>query len=167
MVLINNINPRYIDNYNYLMTNDEKWMNLAIEQAIKAEKEGEVPIGAVLVKDGLLIAKAHNQPIIKSDATAHAEIQLLRKAGGELQNYRLNGNTLYVTLEPCAMCFGAMMHARIERIVYGAHDPKTGACGSSENLIDANCFNHKIDLVRGVLEHECKQLLKKFFISRR
>ena len=149
------------------MTNDEKWMSLAIKQAIKAEKEGEVPIGAILVQEGLLIAKAYNQPVTKNDATAHAEIQLLRKAGNKLENYRLNGSTLYVTLEPCAMCCGAMMHARIERIVYGAHDPKTGACGSSENLIDANCFNHKIDLVSGVLENECRQQLKKFFISRR
>lgn len=149
------------------MTNDEKWMDLAIKQAIKAEKEGEVPIGAVLVKDELLIAKAHNQPITTNDATAHAEVQLLRIAGKKQQNYRLNGTTLYVTLEPCAMCFGAMIHARVKRIVYGAHDPKTGACGSSENLIDANFFNHKINLVSGVLEKECKQLLKRFFISRR
>ena len=149
------------------MNKDEKWMNLALEQAVKAEKEGEVPVGAILVKDGLLIAKAHNQPISTNDPTAHAEIQLLRAAGEELNNYRLNGTSLYVTLEPCAMCLGAMMHARVERIVYGAHDPKTGVCGSSENLIDANCFNHKIDLVSGVLENECKQLLKKFFISRR
>jgi tRNA(adenine34) deaminase len=149
------------------MNEDEKWMSLALEQARKAEEEGEVPVGAVLVKDGLLIAKAHNQPISTNDPTAHAEIQLLRAAGEELNNYRLNGTSLYVTLEPCAMCLGAMMHARVERIVYGAHDPKTGVCGSSENLIDANCFNHKIDLVSGVLENECKQLLKKFFISRR
>ena len=89
------------------MTDDEKWMDLAIKQAIKAEKEGEVPIGAVLVKDELLIAKAHNQPITKNDPTAHAEVQLLRNAGKKLQNYRLTGSTLYVTLEPCAMCFGA------------------------------------------------------------
>ena len=149
------------------MTEDEKWMNLAIEQAIKAQDEDEVPVGAVLVKDGLLIAKAHNQPISTNDATAHAEIQLLRAAGKKQENYRLTGTSLYVTLEPCAMCLGAMMHARIERLVYGAHDPKSGACGSSENLIDANCFNHKIDLVSGVLENDCKQLLKKFFISRR
>ena len=149
------------------MTEDEKWMNLAIEQAIKAQDEDEVPVGAVLVKDGLLIAKAHNQPISTNDATAHAEIQLIRAAGKKQENYRLTGTSLYVTLEPCAMCLGAMMHARIERLVYGAHDPKTGACGSSENLIDENCFNHKIDLVSGVLENECKQLLKKFFISRR
>ena len=149
------------------MTNDEKWMNLAIEQAIKAEKEGEVPIGAVLVKDGLLIAKAHNQPIIKSDATAHAEIQLLRKAGGKLQNYRLNGNTLYVTLEPCAMCIGAMMHARIERIVFGAYDSKTGVCGSCDDLTNVDYFKHKIDITGGILEKECKRILQSFFILRR
>ena len=149
------------------MTEDEKWMSLAIKLAIKAEKEGEVPIGAVLVKEGLLIAKAHNQPISTNDATAHAEIQVLRKAGMKLQNYRLSESTLYVTLEPCAMCLGAMMHARIARIVYGANDLKTGACSSSENLINANCFNHKIHLISGILEDECKQLLKKFFNSRR
>ena len=149
------------------MNDDEKWMSLALQQAVKAEEEGEVPVGAILVKDGLLIAKAHNQPISTNDATAHAEIQLIRAAGKKQENYRLTGTSLYVTLEPCAMCLGAMMHARIERIVYGAHDPKTGVCGSSENLIDGNCFNHKIDLVSGVLENECKQLIKKFFISRR
>ena len=149
------------------MNEDEKWMSLALEQAVKAEKEGEVPVGAVLVKDGLLIAKAHNQPISTNDPTAHAEIQLLRAAGEELKNYRLTGTSLYVTLEPCAMCLGAIMHARIERIVFGAHDPKTGVCGSSENLINANCFNHKINLASGVLENESKQLLKNFFNSRR
>ena len=93
------------------MNEDEKWMYLAIKEAIKAEKEGEVPVGAVLVKDGLLIAKAHNQPISKNDVTAHAEIQLIRAAGKKLKNYRLTGTSLYVTLEPCAMCVGAMMHA--------------------------------------------------------
>ena len=149
------------------MTEDEKWMNLAIKQAIKADNEDEVPVGAVLVKDGLLIAKAHNQPISTNDATAHAEIQVLRKAGIKLQNYRLTDSTLYVTLEPCAMCLGAMMHARITRIVYGANDQKTGVCSSSENLIIANCFNHKINLTNGILEDECKQLLKKFFNLRR
>ena len=149
------------------MNEDEKWMKIAIQEAIKAENEDEIPVGAILVRDGLLIAKAHNQPISTNDATAHAEIQLIRAAGKIQGNYRLTGTTLYVTLEPCAMCLGAMMHARIKRIVYGAHDPKTGVCGSSENLIDANCFNHKIDLVSGILEHECKQLLKTFFISRR
>ena len=149
------------------MNEDEKWMNLALEQAKKARKEGEVPVGAILVKNGLLIAKAHNQPISKNDATAHAEIQLIRKAGEIQKNYRLTGTSLYVTLEPCAMCLGAIMHARIERVIYGAHEPKTGACGSSENLINAKCFNHKIDLVSGVLESQNRELLKEFFASRR
>ena len=149
------------------MNEDEKWMQIAIQEAIKAEKEGEVPVGAVLVKDGLLIAKAHNQPISKNDATAHAEIQLIRVAGKELQNYRLNGSTLFVTLEPCAMCFGAMVHARVKRIVYGAHDPKTGVCGSSEDLTNANCFKHKINITGSVSEKKCSQLLQTFFKSRR
>jgi len=149
------------------MNEDEKWMSLALEQARKAEEEGEVPVGAILVKDGLLIARAHNKPISTNDATAHAEIQLLRAAGKKLKNYRLTGTSLYVTLEPCAMCLGAIMHARVEQVVFGAYDPKTGVCGSSENLMDAKCFNHKINLVSGVLENECRQLLKKFFISRR
>ena len=149
------------------MNDDEKWMNHALEQAKKAEKEGEVPVGAILVKDGLLVAKAHNQPISKNDPTAHAEIQLIRIAGEKFKNYRLNGTSLYVTLEPCAMCLGAIMHARIERVVFGAYDSKTGVCGSKENLTEASCFNHKIDLVSGVLETESKQILKKFFNTRR
>ena len=149
------------------MIEDEKWMSFALEQARKAEKEGEVPVGAILVKDDLIIARAHNKPISTNDPTAHAEIQLLRAAGEELKNYRLPGTSLYVTLEPCSMCLGAIMHARIERVVFGAHDPKTGVCGSSENLMEASCFNHKIDIASGVLENESKQLLKNFFNSRR
>ena len=149
------------------MIEDEKWMSFALEQARKAEKEGEVPVGAILVKDDLVIARAHNKPISSNDPTAHAEIQLIRAAGEELKNYRLPGTSLYVTLEPCAMCLGAIMHARIERVVFGAHDPKTGVCGSSENFMEASCFNHKIDLASGVLENESKQLLKNFFNSRR
>ena len=149
------------------MNEDEKWMSLALEQARKAEEEGEVPVGAILVKDGLLIAKAHNQPISTNDPTAHAEIQLLRTAGSTLKNYRLTGTSLYVTLEPCAMCLGAIMHARVDRLIFGAYDPKTGVCGSSENFMEASCFNHKIDIASGVLENESKQLLKNFFNSRR
>ena len=149
------------------MNEDEKWMNLALEQARIAEEEGEVPVGAILIKDGILVAQAHNQPISTNDPTAHAEIHLLRAAGEELKNYRLPGTTLYVTLEPCAMCLGAIMHARIERVVFGAHDTKTGVCGSSENFMEASCFNHKIDIASGVLENESKQLLKNFFNSRR
>ena len=116
------------------MIEDEKWMSFALKQARKAQKEGEVPVGAILVKDDLVIARAHNKPISTNDPTAHAEIQLIRAAGEELKNYRLPGTSLYVTLEPCAMCLGAIMHARIERVVFGAHDPKTGVCGSSENV---------------------------------
>jgi len=149
------------------MNEDEKWMNLALEQARKAEEQGEVPVGAILIKNGLIIARAHNQPISTNDATAHAEIQLIRTAGEKLKNYRLNETSLYVTLEPCAMCLGAIMQARIKRIIFGAHDPKTGVCGSSENLIEASCFNHKINLTSGVLEKESRKLLKNFFIARR
>ena len=149
------------------MIEDEKWMSYALEQAKKAEKEGEVPVGAILVKNDIILARAHNKPISSNDPTAHAEIQLIRTAGEELKNYRLPGTSLFVTLEPCAMCLGAIMHARIKRVVYGAHDPKTGVCGSSENFMEASCFNHKIDLASGVLENESKQLLKSFFNSRR
>jgi len=149
------------------MRNDEKWMQIAIQEAIKAEEDGEVPVGAVLVQDDQLIAKAHNQSISKKDATAHAEIQLIRVAGKELNNYRLNGSTLFVTLEPCAMCFGAMVHARVSRIVFGAYDPKTGVCGSSVDLTNSNCFNHKIHITKGILESKCSSLLQAFFKSRR
>ena len=149
------------------MNNDEKWMALAIKQAIEAETEGEVPIGAVLIKDEQLIAQAHNQPISTNDATAHAEIQLLRAAGNHQKNYRLIDTTIYVTLEPCAMCLGAMMHARIARIVFGASDPKTGVCGSRADLTTESFFNHEMEIRGGVLEKECKELIQSFFKSRR
>ena len=149
------------------MSNDEKWMTLAIKQAVKADTEGEVPVGAVIDKDGKLIAEAHNQPISTNDATAHAEIRLLRAAGKLQKNYRLVDTTIYVTLEPCAMCLGAMMHARIARIVYGASDPKTGVCGSRVDLTTESFFNHEMEISGGVLEKECKELLQSFFKSRR
>ena len=149
------------------MNNDEKWMALAIKQAVKADAEGEVPVGGVIVKDGQLITRAHNQPISTNDATAHAEIQLLRAAGKLQKNYRLINTTIYVTLEPCAMCLGAMMHARIKRIVYGASDPKTGVCGSHVDLSSESFFNHEMEISGGVLEKECKELLQSFFKSRR
>ena len=142
-------------------------MALAIKQAKKAEALGEVPVGAVLVKDDMLVAKGHNQPISLHDASAHAEIQLLRLAGRVMQNYRLPGTTLYVTLEPCAMCLGAMMHARVSRLVFAAFDPKTGVCGSSTDLSNEDCFNHQIEISGGVLEIESKKLLQDFFKSRR
>ena len=149
------------------MNNDEKWMALAIKQALKADIEGEVPVGAVIVKDGQLIAQAHNQPISTNDATAHAEIQLLRAAGQLQKNYRLIDTTIYVTLEPCTMCLGAMMHARIKRMVYGASEPNTGVCGSHVDLTNESFFNHEMEISGGVLEKECKEILQSFFKSRR
>jgi len=149
------------------MSKDEKWMQIALNEANLAMNENEIPVGAVLVKNGKLIAQSHNQPIGKNDPTAHAEIVLLRKAAEKQKNYRLIGSTIYVTLEPCAMCFGAMVHARIERIVFGASDFKTGVCGSCINLNKENFFNHKIAITGGVLENESSELLKKFFKSRR
>jgi tRNA(adenine34) deaminase len=149
------------------MTKDEKWMQIALNEANLAMNENEIPVGAVLVKNDKLITQSHNQPIRKNDPTAHAEIQLLRKAGEQQKNYRLIGSTIYVTLEPCTMCFGAMVHARIERIVFGASDPKTGVCGSCINLNKQNFFNHKIVITGGVLENESSELLKLFFKSRR
>jgi tRNA(adenine34) deaminase len=152
---------------NKFMTKDEQWMQIAIKEAKLAKKKNEIPVGAVLVKNDKLITRAHNQPIIKNDPTAHAEIELLRKAGKKKENYRLVGSTLYVTLEPCAMCFGAMIHARIERIVFGAFDPKTGVCGSCMSLNKESFFNHKISVTGGILDKECSELLRLFFKSKR
>ena len=149
------------------MNKDEKWMRIALNEANLAMNENEIPVGAILVKNGKLIAQSHNQPIRTNDPTAHAEIQLLRKAGEQQKNYRLIGSTIYVTLEPCTMCFGAMVHARIDRIVFGASDPKTGVCGSCMNLNEEKFFNHKISITGGVLEEESSELLRLFFKSRR
>ena len=149
------------------MNEDEKWMKIAISEANLAIDEGEIPVGAVIIQDGKLIAKAHNQPILNHDPTAHAEIEVLRKAGKKLKNYRLARSTLYVTLEPCIMCLGAIMHARIERIVFGASDPKTGVCGSKVDLTSEAFFTHKVKVDGGVLEEENKEILQSFFKSRR
>ena len=149
------------------MTKDEKWMKVAINEAKLAMNENEVPVGAVLVLNNKLIAQAHNQWILNNDASAHAEIQLIRKAGKYLNNYRLVNSILYVTLEPCAMCLGAIVHARIDQIVFGAFDSKSGVCGSVSNLINEPYFNHKIIAKGGVLEHECKNILQTFFKTKR
>ncbi len=146
---------------------DNKWMAIAIEQAKKASQLGEVPVGAVLILNDKLVAQAHNQPISTNDPTAHAEIQLLRIAGIELKNYRLPNSTLYVTLEPCAMCLGAMIHARVSRVVFGAYDEKTGVCGSCADLSNSPYFNHSLDITGGVLAEDCKNLLQDFFIQKR
>ena len=149
------------------MNIDEKWMKIAISEASVAKNEGEIPVGAVLIHNNKLIAKAHNQPILNHDPTAHAEVIAIRKAGKKLNNYRLAGSTLYVTLEPCAMCLGAIMHARIERIVFGASDPKTGVCGSKADLTSEAFFTHKVKVDGGVLEEENKEILQSFFKSKR
>ena len=149
------------------MIEDEKWMKIAIDEAHLAMDENEIPVGAVLVKDNKLIAQAHNRPIINSDPTSHAEIEVLRMAGKKLRNYRIPKSTLYVTLEPCAMCFGAMIHARIDRVVFGASDFKSGVCGSTIDLSSESIFNHQISVSGAVLEHKCKNILQKFFKLRR
>lgn len=146
---------------------DLRHMRAALDQANNAWALGEVPVGAVVVKDGVVIATGFNQPIGKHDPTAHAEIMALRRAAEKLGNYRLPGCELYVTLEPCVMCSGAMMHARLARVVYGAADPKTGACGSVVNLFEQGKLNHHTALLGGVMAEECGQLLKEFFAMRR
>jgi tRNA(adenine34) deaminase len=146
---------------------DEQWMFYAIRMAKRADTQGEVPIGSVLVRDGLCIAEGLNQPIQNHDPTAHAEIVAIRKAGLVLENYRLIDTTLYVTLEPCVMCMGAISHARIKRLVFGAFDPKRGAICSTLSLSDASFLNHKVDCLGGVLENNCADLLKDFFLAKR
>ncbi|WP_332852372.1 tRNA adenosine(34) deaminase TadA [Duganella sp. S19_KUP01_CR8] len=146
---------------------DEDFMRQALEQAQHAWDLGEVPVGAVVVKDGVVIARGYNQPIGQHDPTAHAEIVALRAAAEALGNYRLPGCELYVTLEPCVMCSGAMMHARLAKVVYGATDPKTGACGSVLNLFEQEQLNHHTAIAGGVMADECGAMLKSFFAARR
>ncbi len=146
---------------------DEKWMREALLLARQAEAAGEVPVGAVLVKDGALIGSGWNHPIGAHDPTAHAEVMALRAAAKATSNYRLTGTTLYVTLEPCAMCAGALVHARVARLVYGAADPKTGAAGSVFDLTRGDKLNHRLEVEGGVLTEECGGLLKDFFARKR
>jgi tRNA(adenine34) deaminase len=146
---------------------DVAWMRMALALARDAAARGEVPVGAVIVKDGAVIGRGGNMPIAASDPTAHAEIAALRDAGRRLDNYRLPECTLYVTLEPCAMCAGAVMHARIARLVYGARDPKTGACGSVVDLFAEPRLNFHTEVQGGVCADECGALLSQFFAARR
>jgi tRNA(adenine34) deaminase len=146
---------------------DRQYMHLAIEQAQLAAEAGEVPVGAVLVRDGQVISKAFNKPITNHDPSAHAEMLALREAALLQENYRIPGSTLYVTLEPCAMCSGAMLHARIDRVVYGAPDPKTGAAGSVLDLFSSKQINHQTSVEGGIMSEECGQLLRDFFKGRR
>lgn len=147
---------------------DHDWMARALELAERAEAEGEVPVGAVLVDaDGEVIGEGWNRPISAHDPTAHAEIQALRAAAGRIGNYRLVGSTLYVTLEPCPMCAGAIVHARVARVVYGAPDPRTGSAGSVFNLLQSDALNHRCELTAGVLAEQSGKKLRDFFRSRR
>ena len=146
---------------------DRQFMQQALEQAGLAALAGEVPVGAVIVRNGEVIARAFNQPITNHDPSAHAEMLALRQAALAEENYRLPGTTLYVTLEPCTMCAGAMLHARVDRIVYGAPDPKTGAAGSVLDVFSSKQLNHQTIIEGGVMGQECGQLLREFFKERR
>ena len=146
---------------------DEQFMREALRQARRGYREGEVPIGAVIVYKGEIIARAHNRPIHLSDPSAHAEILALRRAGRKLGNYRLPACTLYVTIEPCAMCVGAIVQARIQRLVVGAMDPKTGACGSALGVLNHQKLNHQVLFESGTLQADCATLLRQFFHERR
>ena len=146
---------------------DEEFMTQALELARKAQAEGEVPVGAVVVKEGAVIGRGYNRPISSHDPSAHAEMVALREAAAHVGNYRLSGCDLFVTLEPCLMCAGAIMHARIERLVYGARDPKTGACGSVIDLFGDTRLNHHAQVKGNVLADESRALLQAFFGARR
>lgn len=146
---------------------DEMFMREALLLARQAAALDEVPVGAVVVCDGKIVGRGYNQPIVRRDPTAHAEIMALRDAATQLGNYRLPGCTLYVTLEPCVMCAGAIMHARIAQVVFGAADPKTGAAGSVVNLFAENRLNHHAEITGGILTDECGALLSGFFAARR
>ena len=154
-------------NSSQVQNTDDFYMQLAIEVAQEAAAAGEVPVGAIIVKDGVVIGRGGNSPIDTHDPTAHAEIAALRDAAKNLGNYRLVDCSLYVTLEPCAMCTGAIQHARIARLIYGASDPKTGACGSVVNLMAEPKLNHHTAVFSGVLAQECAEILSKFFTEKR
>ena len=145
----------------------EEWMRLALEEAGQAEQEGEVPIGAVAVIGERVIAKNHNRSIQLHDPTAHAELLVVRQAGHLLSNYRLNDVDIYVTIEPCAMCAGALLWARVKRLVFGARDSKTGAVFSKASLLTEGLFNHDVEVIEGILAEPCRQMLQDFFADRR
>ena len=146
---------------------DKHFMKAALKAAKKAWENGEVPIGAVLVKDDEIISTGQNSPITSNDPTAHAEIIALREGGEKLKNYRLIDTILYVTIEPCTMCMGAIMHARIKKLVFGTFDPRAGAAGSLFDFTVENKFNHKVEVKSGILESECRELIQDFFKQKR
>ncbi len=144
----------------------EYYMRLAIAEAGKAFERGEIPVGAIIVYKNSIIARAHNQREMLSDPTAHAEMIAITQASAYLQNWRLSNTTVYVTIEPCTMCAGALVQARAKNLVYGAKDEKYGACESTLNLVNDSRFNHRLNVVSGVLENECSLLLKQFFLEK-
>ena len=146
---------------------DERFMQAALEQALEAGRRGEVPVGAVVVVDGEILGAGFNQPIGGQDPTAHAEIVAMREAAKRLGNYRLTGATLYVTIEPCQMCVGAMVHARVARVVYGTREPKAGAIESAMRAHEHPALNHRMTATGGVLEEECRQMIQGFFREKR
>jgi tRNA(adenine34) deaminase len=149
------------------LDNDMLWMEQALAQAQLAGEAGEVPVGAVVVKDGVVVGRGQNRNLQEHDPTAHAEMMALRQAAAHLGNHRLVGCAMFATIEPCAMCAGAMIHARVARLVYGAHDPKAGAAGSVLEVVNHPRLNHRMEVTSGVLADQCSEILKAFFQSRR
>jgi tRNA(adenine34) deaminase len=150
-----------------LVSEDERFMRMALVEAERAAREGEVPVGAVVVSAGRVLARAHNRPVHLHDPTAHAEILALRRAAKKLGNYRMEGCDLYVTIEPCAMCAGAIVQARLRRLVYGARDPKAGACGSALRVMNHRKLNHQVETTSRVLAAVCASAIREFFRKRR
>ena len=142
-------------------------MRMAMREAERGAREGEVPVGAIIVREGKVLARGHNRPIRLCDPTAHAEILVLRRAARKLRNYRLEGCDLYVTIEPCAMCTGAIVHARVRRLIYGAPDPKAGACGTALKVMNHRKLNHRVEIAKGVLQAECAAVIQEFFRNKR
>lgn len=149
------------------MATDYDFMKTALEEAESGYRRGEVPVGAVLVREGNILARAHNFPIANHDPSAHAEMIVLRKASEIMGNYRLAGTELYVTIEPCIMCAGAIIHARVERVIFGARDPKCGAVVSLYNILDDKRLNHQVKVTEGVLKEECGEIISRFFREKR
>jgi tRNA(adenine34) deaminase len=149
------------------MPTDHDFIKIALEEAQEAYHRGEVPVGAVLVLEGNILARTHNSPIMRNDPTAHAEILALRQAGEKFGNYRLTGAELYVTLEPCIMCAGAIIQARISRVIFGARDPKCGAVVSLYNILADKRLNHQVEITEGILPEECGEIISRFFQQKR
>ena len=149
------------------MSTDYDFMKIALEEAESGYRHGEVPVGAVLVREGIVVAQAHNAPIATNDPSAHAEMLVLRRAAQIMANYRLAGTELYVTIEPCIMCAGAIIHARVERVIFGARDPKCGAVVSLYNILDDKRLNHQVKITEGILKEECGEIISRFFREKR